>query len=295
MINRLIGLFIVVVVMWAIQFFNWEGASTGAGAMVSPEPGWISTALALGFMLLSAYILGGFAQKLQLPALTGYLAGGILFGPPVFGLVDQAAVADLEFINLLALAFIAFVAGGELRWVMVKKNFRGLLSMLAGQLGIVGLGVTFVVFILTYWMDFLKEVPLAGRFAIAGLFGVIAVARSPSTVIAIINETRAKGPFTDMVLAVSLVVDVLVLILFAVVISLAQTLLVPGASMELSFVFYLFGEILVSFVLGFALGRGIIYLLDKVHLELPIILAATGFFVIKFSFLLSDFLAEPYP
>jgi Kef-type K+ transport system membrane component KefB len=45
------------------------------------------------------------------------------------------------------------------------------------------------------------------------------VARSPSSAIAIISETKAKGDYTDTVLGVTVVMDVVIIMLFAVVIS----------------------------------------------------------------------------
>ena len=40
--------------------------------------------------------------------------------------------------------------------------------------------------------------------------GVIAIARSPSSAIAVVRELRADGPFTQTVLGVTMVTDVVV-------------------------------------------------------------------------------------
>ena len=65
--------------------------------------------------------------------------------------------------------------------------------------------------------------------------GVILIARSPSAAIAIINELRAKGPFTQTVLGVNVIMDGVVIILFAVNSAAADALL-TGVSFSRSFV-----------------------------------------------------------
>jgi len=118
------------------------------------------------------------------------------------------------------------------------------------------------------------------------------VARSPSSTIAIISETKAKGNYTDTVLSVTIATDVVIIILFAVVISACEILIVGGSAISLSFLLELIGEIATAFALGFLLGKGIVFLIEKVKVEFPIVITAMGFFVIKFSHLLGDYLHE---
>ncbi|NIO40282.1 MAG: potassium transporter TrkA, partial [Burkholderiales bacterium] len=72
------------------------------------------------------------------------------------------------------------------------------------------------VFLLLEMIPFAEGFPALGRAAVAILAGGIMVARSPSSAIAIINELRAKGPFTQVVIGVTVIMDVVVIILFAV-------------------------------------------------------------------------------
>ena len=67
--------------------------------------------------------------------------------------------------------------------------------------------------------------PVTGRLAIATLAAAILVARSPSSAIAIVNEMRARGPFTQTVLGVTVVMDFIVIVLFAINIEIADALL----------------------------------------------------------------------
>ena len=51
--------------------------------------------------------------------------------------------------------------------------------------------------------------------AVAMVAGTIMVARSPSSAIAIVQELRAKGPFTDLTIGVTVVMDLVVIVLFS--------------------------------------------------------------------------------
>ena len=52
---------------------------------------------------------------------------------------------------------------------------------------------------------------LSSRIAVAMLAGAILVARSPSSAIAIVNALRAKGPFPQTALGVTVIMDVVVI------------------------------------------------------------------------------------
>jgi Kef-type K+ transport system membrane component KefB len=128
--------------------------------------------------------------------------------------------------------------------------------------------------------------------AVGMLFGVLAVARSPSSAIAIINETRAKGPFTETALGVTVAMDVLVIVLFAVVVSLTEVILSPQAALSLGFAGSLLFEIVSGVVIGVAIGRGLAFYIDRVHANLPLLLLGTALLVTSISHGLADYLRD---
>src|ERR1700755_2367028 len=69
--------------------------------------GAAGTALACGYLLLSAFMMGSVFKSLRLPRLTGYLATGILAGPQVLTLVSGPMVSNLRIFNGVATALIA--------------------------------------------------------------------------------------------------------------------------------------------------------------------------------------------
>jgi Kef-type K+ transport system membrane component KefB len=250
--------------------------------------------LVLGFMLLASYCVGFFLEKVGLPRITGYIFGGLFLGPYFLKFYLQESVEALFFLNSLALAFIAFCAGGELKLNNIRKRIKSLSCMLSGITLVVLIGVTIAVLGMSSFIPFMRGYPISVKIAIAAIFGVICTARSPSSAIAIITETKAKGPCTDTVLSITIAMDVVVIMLFAIIISLCQVMIVPSSPVNLLFIVHLLMEILLAFILGFFLGKGIVFLIRNVGVELPVIIAAMGFIVIKFCHLLGDYLHEAH-
>jgi Kef-type K+ transport system membrane component KefB len=283
MTQRLVILAIAAGCMLAVSLHELPGGGAPAHSI-----------MVLGFMLIAAYCLGYIGELLSLPRITGYIIAGLVLGPHLLGFIDQQAISDLDFLNSLALAFIAFCAGGELHLPAIRKRIRSITMILAGNTVVILLGVTGLVFAASPLVPFMREQPMAVRLAMAVIIAVISTARSPSSVIAVISEVRARGPLTDTVLSVTIATDVVVILLFGMAVSLSHTLLDPGGAMGLGLVLTLLLEIVITMLLGFILGRGMIVLIKNLGEELPIIIAAAGFLVIKSCHLFSDYLSSAH-
>jgi Kef-type K+ transport system membrane component KefB len=246
--------------------------------------------LVLGFLLLSCYCVGYFLELIKLPRITGYIFGGLFLGPYFLKFYTHQSVEALYFLNNLALAFIAFCAGGELQLKSIRKRIKSLAIILIGITLVILIGVTISITAISSYIPFMRDYPLRVKIAVAAIFGVICTARSPSSAIAIITETKAKGPCTDTILSITIAMDVLVIMLFAVIISVCQVFISPESTIDLVFLGNLLFEILIAFILGFLLGKGIVFLITNVGVEFPVIIVAMGFIVIKFCHLLSEYL-----
>ncbi|MFC2141618.1 cation:proton antiporter [Acidobacteriota bacterium] len=246
----------------------------------------------LGIILLVAYCFGYLLEKIGLPRIVGYILAGVFMGPFFLNIYTFSEIEELNFVTNLVLAFIAFSAGGELRVANIRRVLKSIIYLISGISVVVFLGITLTVFILSSTIPFMSHLSIPIRIAISAIFGTIAVARSPSSAIAIISETKAQGPYTDIVLSVSVAMDVFIIILFAFTISLAQVFISGNGGMNLSFLFSLLVEIAAAFILGFLLGKFIVFLIEKVHVEFPVVIIAMGFVVIEFSHLLGLYLSE---
>ena len=253
--------------------------------------------MTFGFLLLAAYLIGDVFSRLKLPKITGYILAGILFGPHLLDLVSASTVRELKLIDDLALTFIAFAAGGELRLAELRERQRSITLTVSFLTVIVFLGVAAFVLANRSLLPFLDGKPAAHLLAVALLLGTFAVARSPSSAIAIISECKARGPFTEMVLGVTVVMDVLVIIVFAAMVSVSRVLITPGAEMDFQFIIMMGVELAGSILSGILVGWVILLYVRYVRAELLVFVLALAFMVTLFSrqfaLALDDFYSIP--
>lgn len=228
--------------------------------------------------------------KLKLPLITGLLLMGIAAGPFVLDLVPKTISTNLNYINELSLAFIAFAAGSELYLRELRSRFKSIAWMTFGQLVITFILSSVVVYFIASFIPFMREMDKGARIAVAILIGTIFVARSPSSVIAVINEMRAKGSFTQTVMGVVVVQDVLVIILFAICFTSSKAL-INGIPFDVGFIFHLLFELMLSFVLGYFLGKflALILSISKInHIFKTVLVLIAGYAVYLFAHALKE-------
>jgi len=246
-----------------------------------PQPGLASNTMLLGFLLLAAFVAGELARELSLPRITGYLVIGILFGPHVLRLLPHEAVDGFELINHVALAVIALQAGGELRFGRLATRMRSILLITFSQILVIGVGVSVVVYFARDLFPFLRNEPAQVAVAVALLFGIVAIAKSPATSIAVITELRARGPVTDTVLGVSVLKDVLILLMIAVVLPTAVVLVEPGVGFDFRQLLEISFNIGLSLLVGAVLGAAIILYLKQVNVQPILFVLAMAFIVVE--------------
>ncbi|MAW65499.1 MAG: potassium transporter TrkA [Flavobacteriales bacterium] len=250
-----------------------------------------------GFLIiaLSSNHISKFFAKIKFPLITGLLLAGILAGSDGFGLIPTENTKNLNFLNEISLAFIAFAAGSELYLKEIRGQFKSILWNTLGQLVITfGLGVLGV-FLASDYIPFMTEMNFSEKMSIGILMATIFVARSPSSAIAVINELRAKGPFTKTAIGVTVVKDVLVIVLFAVCFALAKTFL-SGEPFSLFSLFYLLIELVTSFALGRLIGIIIKWFFKfKMNKHLKVsVLISLGYSVYLFAHWLGDFTVQEH-
>ncbi len=226
-------------------------------------------------------------RKIKLPLITGLLLIGILAGPDVLDMIDREAIPKLQFINDIALAFIAFAVGAELYIKELRSRIRSITIMTISQLSITFLSGFIAVYYLSDLIPFMRELPNVTRAAIALFAGTIFVARSPASAIAIVNEMRAFGPYTQTALGVTVLKDFLVIILFSFVFTVSGSL-IQGELPGFGFVLILMAELGLSLLLGLLLWKTVTAILGiagKTVLKSFLVLAA-GYSVFLISYLI---------
>jgi len=214
----------------------------------------LPAAVSLGFILVASHTFSRLFVPLRLPRICAYMVMGMLCGPFVLGLISRQSVEDLRLIERAAIALIALTAGGEIRWALIRQRYGTLLVLMASIAVVVLVGTTAGFLALLPMVGFLEGAPGPAIIAAAVLMGVTAVAKSPSTAVAVIKETRARGTLTETILAVLLLLDVTAVILFAFALGFAEQLTGHVDTFRLADLLALLWEIVGALPVGAAIG-----------------------------------------
>ena len=236
----------------------------------------------LGFLVIAGSVAGHVAAMLRLPRLTGFLVAGVLSGPQVFGVLATDDVKALSLINALALALIALQAGAELTLNTLRRTWRSVLVSSGTQSLFVVPPMAALFIALSSFMPFLSGRGLGEVVTVGLVWGVLSLTRSPAVTLAILGETRAKGPVAEHALGVVVVLDVLVLPLFALAMALAGSQL-SGAPLELSAITHLGFELFASVCAGATFGLLIALLLRFITDARGLVVVVLGFGVTALS------------
>ena len=210
--------------------------------------------LAMGVAMFAGLLLSRLTSRLNLPDVTSYLVAGLIVGPLVLGRLDVPGlgfswdlVESMSLVCDTALGFIAFSIGSEFRVSALRKTgrqatiiaiFQALTATLFVDAALIGLH-----FILG------DKLPISTCL----ILGAIATATAPAATLMVINQYKAKGPLTDILLPIVALDDAVGLVVFAVSKGIAHAF----TSGDLSVISVLVNpmlEISASLLLGAALG-----------------------------------------
>ena len=241
-----------------------------------------SLVFAAGFCIiaLAARQIGDTFKQVGFPLISGFLFTGIIAGPHVLNLIPTQAISTLTFVDQVSLGLIAFAAGGELYLKELRSRLADIGWITSGLVISTFTMASLAVFAVAAHIPFMAAMPTPGRIAVSILAGAILVARSPSSAIAIINELRAKGRFTKTVMGVTVIMDVVVIVLFAAATTMADALL-TGLTANAGFILFLILEIALSMLLGVPVAAILFLILG---LRIPFVLKSllvllTGYFI----------------
>lgn len=231
-----------------------------------------TTALALGVALLAASLAGDLLERARLPRLTGYLLFGVVCGPSLLNIITRPMARDLQLIDNLAVALIALVAGLEMNVGRLRRSLKAILA-----LGGTTIAVMYVVLLLVLWAawPWLPIDPSASgllRFAQAAGLTTIVVSFSPAATMAVIAESRARGPLTEITLAVVILAEIALIVGFTLVLQLLRHAAGAGGGGGAGVVALLAWELVGSLALGSLLGALFAAYLHHVGREVPIVL-----------------------
>lgn len=248
--------------------------------------------LLVGSCLLIGLGAGKLVSRLRLPSVVGYLLAGVVLGPSALGMIGAKATHEMGIITDFGLGIVAFMIGSEITWKLVKRMGRQLPVIILAE-SFLAFGVVALLVIGFGRWALPASIPVV---AAALLFGAMAPASAPAGTVAVIQECRAKGPVTSLLLAVVGLDDGLAIVIYAFAASMAKVV-VAGGALEVSGI--LQGpvlEIAGGLVLGAVVGLALMALLrvlpgpaEQLTAALGAILLTTGLSnVLHLSLILSN-------
>jgi Kef-type K+ transport system membrane component KefB len=231
----------------------------------------IST-LVVGIMLLTSYLFSNIVKKIKLPRLSGYMLMGIILGTSGIGVLTDDIVDNLQFLENLALSFIALTAGGELKFNQIKTYKKSISYILVSQMIIIFSGMVIIFFLIAGYIPFLSELNKYMILGLAILFAGTSLSTSPATAIGIITELQSQGKITNIVFIITVLKALLLILFFPIIITLSKQFYLESISFNLSLLVDISFQLLASVVTGIVMGGIIIWYFKKVKVEMSLFL-----------------------
>ncbi|WP_220498145.1 cation:proton antiporter [Rhodopirellula sp. JC639] len=198
-----------------------------------------------GLIVVGLFLLAGFAahvlgKRVHVPRITLLLLLGFLAGPSALDLIPSKASDWFPLATELALSMIGFQLGER----FLGKKLR--------ETGKIVLSISLVDVFLAVIIVFVCLVAVQTPLAIALLMASLAPATAPAATVDVVRESDAKGPVSDTALGVVAIDDAWGVMLFSILLLVAQALTGQNASgaIVLDGVREVGGGVLLGVVLG---------------------------------------------
>lgn len=198
--------------------------------------------LSLAVAMVFGLLLTRPAKLIHLPNVTAYLVAGLIVGPYCLNVFHEGDTAVISVLTSIALGFIAFSIGVEFKFSHIKKigSSSITITILQACLATLLVDVTLIAF----------GFPLPLSLTL----GAIAAATAPAATLMVVRQYHAKGPVTSTLLPVVAMDDAIGLVLFSVSLSVSQALSGSGGLTVRSMLLEPLAEIVLSLVVGCAIG-----------------------------------------
>jgi Kef-type K+ transport system membrane component KefB len=193
-------------------------------------------------LLISGLLFGRLVKYIKLPNVTGYLIAGLLLGPSVLNILPVDMVNNYAVISDIALGFIAFSIGSEFNLNYFRKvGIAPIIIAITESFGAIIL-VTGV--LILFGFDIKLSIML----------GAIAAATAPAQTIMVINQYKAKGSLTSMLMSVVAIDDATALIGFGFATTIVNMMSSPAETNLILSILSPIYEIAISFIIGAVLS-----------------------------------------
>ena len=178
---------------------------------------------------MGALVTGDALRRFNLPRLTGYLLFGVIVGPSLGNLITESMAAQLQVVTGIATTLIALIAGLTLSVERLGSRFAAIVRLTAATLVAAVAGLSAVAWLAWPWLPIAPEAVGFQRLVMLALLVVMVVSFSPTMTAAVMADSGARGRLSDTVLAMVVLADLVILVLFSVSMQLARVVFGTGA------------------------------------------------------------------
>jgi len=237
----------------------------------------------LGILILFALVGGKLIERLNFPKVTGYIVMGVIIGPSLSslifneqtilwmsehvgvefdGLISTYMVHTFQIIRQVAIGFIGYTIGLELRFKKLRKTGKQVTVITLVQ------ALTTAILVCLAVISYLSIAGESHVVTFGLILGAIATATAPAPIVAVVKNYRTKGPVTDILLPLVALDDAIGIMLFAIMLSLGTTLLgVGGTLTSFEIIFQPLKEIFLSLVIGGFIGVILSFVVKRLNRE----------------------------
>lgn len=203
-------------------------------------------------LLLALGMLGGkLAQMVHLPRVTGYIIIGMIFGPGGFSLINEAVLYDFKIFKILALGFIGFNIGLELKFSTLKESGGHVIL------------ITLIQTVMSFALVFLAVYFLASdhNLTYALIFGAIATVTTPAPIVACIRGYKAKGKVSTYVCPMVALDDIFGILIFSFMLPIGvyiaghENEVITGSALLIGPIFDIGFSMLAGAMIGYLASR----------------------------------------
>ena len=208
--------------------------------------------IVIGIVLISGFLASLAMRRIRFPAVTGYLVIGIILGPLVSGILSSELTEQLSgIVTPVALGIIAYMIGGSLPLSSLRglKRSIAIITLAEG-----GFACVFVAVLVTFVAPLVlpgTALDFRAFLAMGIIAGGISLATAPAVTMAIIGESKARGPLTTTLLGVVALDDSLAIIAYAIALGVGVSIMSTSGSISMpGMLITELGHIGLSLVLG---------------------------------------------
>jgi len=216
--------------------------------------------LIIGLIFVLGSFMKVFVQNLGILSVVGYLVLGVIIGPSGLDLIPKEFIHGSSFIIDMSLSLISVLVGANLRYDILKNMLKQILVISFFEAIFTFLFISISFYLMFDFLNF--SFSNEYRIITSILFGGLATATAPATILAVSHEIKAKGKFNSFLLGIVAMDNAFALIFFSFIVIISKTF-IDSSSIDTHLLINIIKTMMLSILVG-GVGAFISEIIDRV-------------------------------